>query len=84
MQLGFMQALSAGPVPNPTYVEGDIGPAFMTPTQAAFKATRKKFGSDDDQDAGGYSVAQVDWDKDNGTCEVGPMEATSDGWYGPG
>jgi hypothetical protein len=82
MQLGFMQALSAGPAPNPAYLGGAIGPAFHTPEQAAFKATRKKYGSDDDPDAGGYSLAQIDWDKDNGTCEVSSMDATSDGWWG--
>lgn len=81
LQLGFLQILSAGPAPNPTYVNGNIGPAFMTPETAAFNATRKKYGSTDDPDAGGYSLAQIDWDKDDGGCGVGPLEATDDGWY---
>lgn len=82
MQIGFLQALSAGPVADPSYAAGAIGPAFLTPEQGAFKATRKKYGSADDPDAGGYSLAQIDWNKDTGTCEYGPMEATNDGWYG--
>jgi hypothetical protein len=81
--MGFMQILSAGPAPNPTYLGGAIGTAFMTPETAAFKATRKKYGSLDDPDAGGYSLAQIDWNKDNGDCIVGHMEATNDGWYAP-
>lgn len=81
LPMGFMQALSAGPAPNPTYVDGDIGPAFFTPVQAAFRAMRKKYGTDDDPDAGGFSLAQINFDKETGSCEVGPMDPTSDGWY---
>ena len=80
MQLGFLQALSAGSAPNPTYLGGSIGTSFLTPEQAAFKATRKKYGGDD-PDAGGYSLAQIDWDKESGTSEVGMAEATKGGWY---
>ena len=80
MQMGFMQILSAGPAPDPEYLGGAIGTSFHTPEQAAFKAQRKKYGADD-PDAGGYSLAQIDWDKDSGTAEYGPWEATSDGWY---
>ena len=80
MSMGYMAILSAGPTPPPAYAEGAIGPAFMTPVQAAFKATRKKYGSADDPDAGGYSLASIDWDKDTGTSEVGQLEATNDGW----
>lgn len=81
MQMGFMQVLSAGPAPNPTYLGGSIGTSFLTPEQGAFRSMRKKYGSLDDPDAGGYSLASIDWDKDNGDCEVGHMEATSGGWY---
>lgn len=80
MQLGFMQILSAGQAPPPPYTATAIGASFHTPEQAAFKATRKKFGSLDDPDAGGYSLAQIDWNKDDGTTTVGSMEATKDGW----
>jgi hypothetical protein len=81
MSMGFMSILSAGPQQRPAYAEGAVGPAFMTPEQGAFKAMRKKYGSADDPDAGGYSLAQIDWDKDDGSCEVGHLEATNDGWY---
>ena len=82
MSMGYMQILSAGPVENPAYLDGAIGTSFMTPVQAAFKATRKKYGSADDPDAGGYSLAMIDWDKDSGTSEVGSLDPTNDGWYG--
>lgn len=81
MQMGFLQILSAGPAPNPTYLNGNIGTSFFTPETAAFHATRKKYGSLDDPDAGGYSLAQIDWNKDNGDAVVGHMEPTKDGWY---
>ena len=80
MSMGYMQILSAGPVPDPSFASGAIGPAFLTPQQGAFKATRKKYGGDD-PDAGGYSLAQIDWDKESGTSEVGMAEATKGGWY---
>jgi hypothetical protein len=82
MQMGFLQVLSAGNQPDPPYASGAIGTSFHTPEQRAFKATRKKYGSLDDPDAGGYSLAQIDWDKDNGDCTVGMTEATPGGWYG--
>jgi hypothetical protein len=81
LQIGFLQALSAGPVPDPSYASGAIGHSFFTPEQGAFRAQRRRYGSLDDPDAGGYSLAMIDWNKDDGTCEYGPMEATSDGWY---
>jgi hypothetical protein len=81
MPMGFMQILSAGPMPNPTYLGSAVGTAFLTPEQGFFKAMRKKYG-DDDPDAGGYSLAQIDWDKDDGSCTYSPMEATAGGWYG--
>jgi len=81
MNIGFLQALSAGPVPDPSYATGAIGTSFMTPVQAAFRAQRKKFGSLDDPDAGGYNLAQIDWNKDDGTCEVGHTDTAADGWY---
>ena len=80
LNLGFMQILSAGPQPNPTVVDGAIGTSFFTPVQAAFRNTRRKYGSLDDPDAGGYSLAQIDWDKESGACEVGHLEPTSEGW----
>ena len=80
MQMGFMQVLSAGPVPNPTYLGGSIGTSFLTPEQGAFRATRKKYGTLDDPDAGGYHLNQIEWDKESGSAEVGPLEATKDGW----
>jgi hypothetical protein len=81
MNIGYLQALSAGPTPDPSYAAGAIGTSFFTPVQAAFRAMRRKYGSTDDPDAGGYNLAQIDWNKDDGTCEVGAMDATSDGWY---
>lgn len=81
MQIGFLQALSAGPTPDPSFAHGAIGPSFFTPEQAAFNATRKKYGTSDDPDAGGYYLAQIDWNKDNGTSECAGTDATNDGWY---
>lgn len=78
---GYMGILSAGPTRLPYALDGAIGTGFATPQQAAFKATRKKYGSLDDPDAGGYHLSQIWWDKDNGDCEVNPLEATYGGWY---
>lgn len=80
LPMGFQQILSAGPAPNPAYIEGAVGTSFFTPVQAAFRAMRKKYGSGDDPDAGGYSLAQINFDKETGTSEVGSMDPTSDGW----
>jgi hypothetical protein len=82
MSMGFMDILTAGPQTRPAYAEGAIGTSFHTPEQAAFKAARKKYGTIDDPDAGGYSLAQIDWDKDTGMCETGGLDATNGGWYG--
>jgi hypothetical protein len=79
LQMGFLQILSAGPAPNPTYVNDNIGTSFMTPEQGFFKAQRKRFGADD-PDAGGYSLAQIDWNKDNGDATYAPLEPTTNGW----
>jgi hypothetical protein len=81
MQMGFMQILSAGPVPNPTYLGGSIGTSFMTPEQAAWKTTRRKYGTLDDPDAGGYSLSQIDWSKDDGTVLYSQCDPTKTGWY---
>lgn len=80
MSTGFLPILSAGPVENPAYLGGAIGASFHTPEQAAFKASRKKYGTSDDPDAGGYSLAQIDWDKDSGTTETSSLDPTDDGW----
>ena len=77
----FATTLSAGPSTPPYYLKGAIGPSFLTPETAAFNATRKKYGSMDDPDAGGYCLAQIDWDKDNGQAEMSQLEATNSGWY---
>ena len=81
MQMGFLQILSAGVAPPPPFARGAIGPSFLTPEQGAFRSMRKKYGTLDDPDAGGYSLAQIDWNKDDGTCIYGPMEPAADGWY---
>ena len=80
MQMGFLQILSAGQAPPPAFTKSAIGVSYFTPEQGAFRAMRKKYGTLDDPDAGGYSLAQIDWNKDDGTCMVGPMEATRGGW----
>ena len=80
----YMDVLSAGPSLEPMYLHGAVGTAFLTPEQGAFKATRKKYGTLDDPDAGGYHLNQIDWDKDNGDTEVTAMEATYGGWYSAG
>ena len=80
---GFMDLLTAGPSAPPTYLAGDIGPSFHTPKTAAFNATRKKYGTLDDPDAGGFMLNQIDWDKDNGDAEMTQLEATNAGWYAP-
>ncbi len=79
----FATTLSAGPSVPPYYLSGAIGTSFLTPETAAFNARRKKYGSLDDPDAGGYMLNQIDWDKDNGDAELTTLEATSDGWYAP-
>lgn len=81
MPMGFMQILSAGPVPDPEYAGGAVGESFLTPQQGAFRAMRRKYGSIDDPDAGGYNLATIDWNKDDGTCEVGSADVTSSGWF---
>jgi hypothetical protein len=78
--MGFMQILSAGDAPPPPYASGAIGTSFNTPQTSAFNATRKKYGTLDDPDAGGYNLAQIDWNKDDGTTVVGHLEPTDDGW----
>jgi hypothetical protein len=80
MQMGFLQILSAGQAPPPAYSKGAIGVSYFTPEQGAFRAQRKKYGTLDDPDAGGYHLNQIDWNKDDGTCVNGPMEATGSGW----
>jgi hypothetical protein len=80
---GFMGILTAAPSTPPTYLDGAIGTSFFTPETEAFNATRKKYGSLDDPDAGGYSLAQIDWDKDNGDAEMTMLEAADGGWYAP-
>lgn len=80
MNLGGLAALSAGQAPPPPYTESAIGVSFLTPEQAAFNATRKKYGSIDDPDAGGFHLNQIDWNKDDGTTTVGTLDATNDGW----
>jgi hypothetical protein len=81
LQMGFMQILSAGPAPDPEYLGGAIGTSFLTPQQGAFRAQRKKYGTIDDPDAGGYHLNEINWDKDSGTTEVSPLEANGTGWY---
>jgi len=78
---GYMGVLSAGPSEPPYCLGGPIGASFLTPDQQAARNTRAKYGSLDDPDAGGYHLAQVDWDKDTGNAEVSPMEAGPTGWY---
>jgi len=79
----YMDILSSGPSAPMACLDGAIGTSFHTPETAAFNAPRKKYGSLDDPDAGGYNLAQVDWDKDNGAAEVTMLEATNAGWYAP-
>jgi hypothetical protein len=79
----FATTLSAGPSVEPVYLDGAIGSSFLTPAQDAWNDGRKKFGSLDDPDAGGYDLRQIDWDKDNGSAEMTTLEATGDGWYAP-
>jgi hypothetical protein len=77
----WAQTMSAGPSDLPVYLGGAIGTSFLTPEQGGWNDGRKKYGSLDDPDAGGYSLAQIDWNKDNGDCEMTMLEATNDGWY---
>ena len=79
----WADTMSAGPSDLPVYLKGAIGTSFMTPEQGAWNDGRKKYGSLDDPDAGGYSLAQINWDKDNGNTEMTMLEATNDGWYAP-
>jgi hypothetical protein len=78
---GFMDVLSAGPSVPMYCLEGAIGTSFLTPEQDAWNDGRKRYGTLDDPDAGGYQLAQIDWDKDNGTAEMSMLEATDSGWY---
>jgi hypothetical protein len=79
----YLDVLSAGPSVPPYYLSGAIGTSFLTPSQGAWNDGRKRFGSLDDPDAGGYQLNQILWDKDNGDAEMTTLEATSDGWYAP-
>lgn len=77
----FLDLISAGPEQTqPPFAGAAIGTSWMTPETAAFRATRKKYGSLDDPDAGGYQLSQIHWDKEG--CEVSNMDATYGGWYG--
>jgi hypothetical protein len=79
---GFIDIIMAGPSqPMTAVTEGDVGPQFFTPEQQAFRNQRKLYGGDD-PNAGGYNLAQIDWDKESGRLSVGAMEPTSGGWLG--
>lgn len=78
----YLDVLSQGPSAPPIYLSGLIGPSFMAPDQGAWNDGRKRFGTLDDPDAGGYHLNQIDWDKDTGDTEVSAMEATNGGWMG--
>ena len=79
----WADVMTSGPSDLPLYLKGAIGTSFFTPEQDAWNDGRKRYGSLDDPDAGGYSLAQIDWDKDNGRAEMTMLEATNDGWYAP-
>jgi hypothetical protein len=80
---GWAQTMTSGPSDLPVYLQGAIGTSFMTPAQGAWNDGRKKYGSLDDPDAGGYQLNQIIWDKDNGDAEMTTLEATNGGWYAP-
>lgn len=78
---GFLDVLSAGPSPNPTYLDGSVGTHFITPDQLYFRSTRRHYG-EGDPDIGGYKLSSIHFDKESGTTTVGQMDVGPSGWYG--
>lgn len=77
---GYMKAISAGPSqPLAKVTDGSVGNEYWTPEQQAFRNERKLYGGDDPQ-MGGYNLAQIDWDKEDGRLSVGHLEPTPNGW----
>lgn len=79
--MNFLDYIAGGGYANGPVPSGAIGPAFLTPAQADFRATRRRFG-EGDPSVGGYNLAQVHFDKETGTCSVAQLDVGPSSWYG--
>ena len=83
MTQNYLDIIMAGPQENPTYVNGNIGPSFLTPEQQWFRQrTNRRVYGEGDPDAGGYQLSRIHWNKEDGTLSYLTTDAGPAAWYG--
>lgn len=78
--MNFLDYLETGSHSGP-FMDGAIGPSFMTPHQHWFRSMRGKYG-EGNLDDGNYYLSQIHFDKETGTASLGQMDVGPSGWYG--
>lgn len=81
---GYMDILQAGNDYDPVYLQDPaIAPGYLTPEQWWFRerSHTRKYG-EGDPDVGGYNLAEVIFDKDDGGVTVGMCDVGPSAWYG--
>lgn len=80
----YLALISAGPQYWPHYLDSPaVAPGYLTPDQWWFRerARVRRYG-EGDPDRGGYPLAEVIFDKEEGTAMVGQCDVGPSGWYG--
>ena len=81
---GYMDILTAGPEVQPVYLQCPaIAPGYLTPDQWWFRerSHTRRYG-EGDPDVGGYNLAEVIFDKNDGGATVGMTDVGPSAWYG--
>lgn len=80
-RMDYLTYLESGFQAGPVLTSGALGPAFLTPGQRDFRDMRRKYG-EGDPDRGNFNLAQVHFNKENGSVSVQTLDVGPSSWYG--